>query len=198
MAKKNKDLFPRPKAGTTLPGGRGARPRAGIGRDAVKISIPGPHERISKRDAIALISERVKTPGDCLRTVTDKVRKRMDYAIKIRKLPDPGTSGFIFGELIGWAGGQRGWRQALDGLPAIIVGHTNIVSASATVSARALVLPGSLEACHAALLVADTRNAELESRIAGLEAEVLRLQPFESRRKKMSTAGKRGGRGNVL
>jgi hypothetical protein len=161
-------------------------------------SVPATHERISKLDAIALIAERVKIPSESLRATQDKVRKRIDYAIRKGALPDPGPSGFVFGEFIGWAMGQRGWGRALDGIPAIIVGHADLVLPGITFSARGLSLPSSLGGCHAALVAADATIAELESRIATLEAAVCRLQVFEIRLKKMSTGGKRGGRGNTL
>lgn len=161
-------------------------------------SLPAAHERISKLDAIALIANRVKRPGESLRAASDKVRKRIDYAIRNGPLPRPDASGFVFGQLIAWAVGLHGWRQALAGLPAINDSQSNLVIPMQTSSGRVLSLPTSLEACHAALVAADALIAELECRNAEIEAEVRRLQPFEIRRKKMRSAGKRGGRGNAL
>lgn len=160
--------------------------------------LPTAHERISKLDAIALIAKRVKQPGESLRAASDKVRKRIDYAIRNGPLPNPDASGFVFGQLVAWGVGLHGWRQALAGLPAINDSQINLVAPMQTCSSRGLSLPTSLEACHTALVAADAQVVELECRNAELEAEVRRLQPFEILRKKLRTAGKRGGRGKAL
>ena len=145
---------------------------------------------ITKYQAVGLIADEVRKNDESIRQARDRVRKRIDYAVKKGKLKQDHHHQIGFGELAAWA--QTNWRGNFTDWPATQTGEIEFTLQGITGDIKGA-LPESLEVCHA-------RIKELTSEVQALRREVGALRPVkvredEKRRKNRESARRpRGGR----
>jgi len=168
---------------------------------AQRLPVPDINDGVDIKFAARFIAERNHRSAEKLFLVTDKVKKRLDYAINHGKLSLQGDGKLVFGELMAWACAIPEWSAGLAGMPRAF----NVIGGVApggfgTVSI--FLTPPTYEECARALCELDRKYRALSLVNAQMQAELEMLRPIaeadKRTRAKRSAAGKRGGRGNVI
>ncbi len=147
-----------------------------------------------------ILAQKVRQPGEELRAAIDKVRKRVEYAVKKGGLDAQVVAGkrlYCMPLVLAWA--SRKWpanfptvalRQ--EGTARGAFGFTGAGSGST--------YPGDLKESHAALRAADIRIYELSEALKSVKLEIDRLRPLAEKyqeickKNRKSAKRSRGGR----
>lgn len=128
---------------------------------------------ISRHEAVLEIAKRVCRPDETEKDSANRVSHLIGYALMQGRLATQPKGGLILGEVVAWA--RDKWPGRFTDLPALILGstHDGIVCRDFV---DAVVLPATLEKCHALIDQQHHRIGELEEalRVATNEIECLR------------------------
>jgi hypothetical protein len=160
-------------------------------------AVPEAHVRVKRAFLVHFIAERVREKSDTPDEARNKVRLRLDYAIKNGKLPSPINDTLVFGDVVRWARSTKLWRDKLAGLPES--------PPEAPLPVRRRVLSEFESAhdltdldCETLLAQACERINDLESQLRDARAENDRLRPsaerYEHIRRRNRESGAKGGR----
>lgn len=142
-----------------------------------------------------LLALSIRPDGESQRITTDKVRKRLRYAVENGSLHFIGNGElqlFFAAEVFAWA--RQRWPEAFGD---IRVRHEANTSDAMKIrdSASARVLPGNLENCHELLRNTYSEIDLLKEELVWAEKEIARLRPlaerYEENRQKNRRAAKR-------
>ena len=156
------------------------------------------HSLIAKSEAVPLIASEVRKTGESFREVRDRVRKRIEYAVKTGKLKQDHRRQIVFGELAVWA--QKNWPGKFKDWPTqILTGEVESTLEGIASDIRGILLPENLKACHERI---EELEREVQALRRGDEAqarEIAELRPIkarddERRRKSRESAGMPRGR----
>lgn len=156
---------------------------------------------ISLAAATRLIVERVYGPTATRdRTVLNRVRNRLKYAVKKRRLPVAGDKTFAFGALAHWA--SEIWPGQLSDWARFrkTSGSMSGTLSDLTACIEGICLPPIPEDPRELLLGLSRKLANCFRENERLRAEIEELRSYkildEERRRKASAYGRSGGRGN--
>lgn len=128
---------------------------------------------ISRFDAVKLISERIHQKGETPQDARNRVSHRIAYAMKSGEL-NKSVAGFELNDVICWA--RKKWPTAFIDLAA-----QNFAQAESKVTAASftdgIILPGSLERCHALIQELHNRIEILETQLGAANREIDKLSP---------------------
>jgi hypothetical protein len=152
---------------------------------------------LSRARVVALIAERIphRQVGDEERARRDRVQKRIiDHANK-GLLARRANGSFLLGEVARWA--RETWPECFDDLPAFPrqASGSTVEEVRVGTSMSALVLPGTLAGCHAAIESMDARILVLERELSKERKQVSQLMPdaqrYQEIRRKNQASGKK-------
>lgn len=137
-------------------------------------------------DVARMIAEKVKQPGESMRTAIDKVRHRMVYAATRGMLNRaPNSWSFYVPEVEAWA--KNKWPREFSDVPRFEIIRV-VERLALSVSADSQLVPGDLDRCKQELRTAFRRieeledlNRHLEKELKSTREEIDRLRPLAQR-----------------
>jgi predicted RNase H-like HicB family nuclease len=156
----------------------------------IEKNTPKPTDLVSLDDSEIFLAHRVKKPNDSFGQTVEKVRKRIKYAIKTKKIGCKGKK-IQFGDLIWHIHSIKDWSDSFKDLN---FGNANITAAPASCNGLIASKPETLKKCHEEISKQLKNTIELEEKNTKLKKEIERLQPFELRNEKRIESCRQGGR----
>lgn len=136
--------------------------------------------RISHAQAVSLISSRIpRKTGDDPRTIKNRVRSRVTYAVQVRDLVRVASVYYRLGDLVRWAKTKTDWQDCFDDLsvaPRRIRAAIND-TANAVSDLHEVMLPRDLAQCHDVIRLGANENAMLEREALNSRKEANLLRP---------------------
>jgi hypothetical protein len=128
---------------------------------------------ISRHDAVKEIAERIGRPDETEKESANRVSHLVGYALKQGHLATQPNGGFILGEVVAWA--RDKWPGRFTDLPAVVSDDVldGIVCRDFM---DMVVLPATLEKCHAQINQQHHQIAELSDALQAAKTEFERLR----------------------
>lgn len=147
--------------------------------------------RLKRAQVVGLIAEETRKPGDSARQARDRVSHRIAYAVEKGWLR-PNAEGFLVGELAHWI--RTEWPHLARDLPAAPLEATMASTCGIRCTFEAVVVPGTLDRCQAALREAQDTIDKLILELRSTRTELEELRPSAERWEALREKNRESGR----
>ena len=158
----------------------------------------GANASLTTTMAVSFIISQLKPKPPELRAESDRVHKRIKYALEHGHLRQDIDGRILFGDLIAWGLEKSDWRVALAGFPTLRYASGSGNMAPLFGQAHGYTVPVGEQAKDAALRESMAQIQELKNVIQTQDAELAQLRPLDKERRRLAVvaqkAGLKGGR----
>jgi hypothetical protein len=164
----------------------------------IEENIPDFADNVHIDDIEIFIAKRVNGKEEKFEKTVEKVRKRIDYSIKLKKLVCTKPEYLKFEDLIHWIRTKKDWAGEFTGLRPPCIGMLT-ATVGFSVTASGTTLPNNITECHSMLASLLSENAALLKENITQKQEIGRLIPFENKIEKRRLDGiKNGSKGKGI